>query len=35
MFVAEKGKIKKLKIEHGQLVVLTFCFQFPLLKIQT
>ena len=26
---------QKLKIENGQLVVLTFCFQFPLPKIQT
>ena len=25
---------QKLKIENGQLVVLTFCFQFPLPKIQ-
>ena len=25
---------QKLKIENGQLVVLTFCFQFPPLKIQ-
>ena len=25
---------QKLKIENGQLVVLTFCFQFPFPKIQ-
>ena len=45
IFVAKKGKIKhniilqyfenqRLKIENGQIVVLTFCFQFPLPKIQ-
>ena len=44
MFDPQKLKIKnlqsqyfenqKLKIENGQLVVLTFCFQFPLPKIQ-
>ena len=44
MFDPQKLKIKnlqsqyfenqKLKIENGQLVVLTFCFQFPPPKIQ-
>ena len=42
MFFAKKGKIGHytspdfniLKIENGQLVVLTFCFQFPPPKVQ-